>query len=267
MTVDKSLSTANPSGARSGSSWFAKVAIALFVILLLLGAIPKYLQGKPPIDAIPEAPISSLQQLSEEGLSLDNWISVDRQNVRLGPNEWVMQTLTWDTDLSTEAPSDCGTRTRCDRATILMSPQRVQTGTAAQPQMEWLDVRGLGRAQGQTWTEDQHQQIEFSPSHPPGQDTTVQVRYFRGRTEQRSFAIAQWYAWETGGNPSLVRWFWRDRMARLQGRRVPWVAVSLIVPIEHLSSVEAASPFVETFARQVHEALIEQGFTSEASPQ
>jgi hypothetical protein len=56
-------------------------------------------------------------------------------------------------------------------------------------------------------------------------------------------------------------------MARLQGRRVPWVAVSLIVPIEHLSSVEAASPFIETFARQVHEALIEQGFTAEASPQ
>lgn len=259
MTVDKSISTANPSGAPSRSSWFAKVAIALFLILLLLGAIPKYLQGNPPIDAIPDAPIASLQQLTEEGLTLDNWTTVDRQTVRLGPNQWVMQTLAWDGGDLTDALSD--------RATILMSPQRVQTGTAAQPQMEWLDIRGLGRAQGQNWTEDQYQQIEFSLSDDQGQDATVQARYFRGWTERRSFAIAQWYAWETGGNPSLVRWFWRDRMARLQGRRVPWVAVSLIVPIEHLSPIDAASPFMKSFAQQVHQALMEQSFTADASPQ
>lgn len=265
MTVDKSLSTANPSGAPSGSSWFAKVAIALFVILLLLGAIPNYLQGNPPIDTIPDAPIASLQQLTEEGLSLDNWTTVDRQSVRLGPNQWIMQTLAWNGDDSTDSPSNCGSRTGCDRATVLMSPQRVQSGTSAQPQMEWLDVRGLGRAQGQNWTEDQHQQINVRFSNDQGQDTTVQARYFRGWTEQRSFAIAQWYAWETGGNPSLVRWFWRDRMARLQGRRVPWVAVSLVVPIEHLSSVEAARPFIKSFVQQVHQAIIDQGFN--ASPQ
>ncbi len=237
------------------------------MILFLLGAIPKYLQGKPPIDAIPDAPISSLQQLTEEGLSLDNWTTVDRQSVRLGPNQWIMQTVAWDGDDSIDPPSDCGSRTGCDRATILMSPQRVQSGTSAQPQMEWLDIRGLGRAQGQNWTEDQHQQLKFSLSNNQGQDTTVHVRYFRGWTQQRSFAIAQWYAWETGGNPSLVRWFWRDRMARIQGRRVPWVAVSLIIPIEHLSPVEAASPFVKALAQQVHQALIEQGFSSDASPQ
>ncbi|WP_159786887.1 cyanoexosortase B system-associated protein [Sodalinema gerasimenkoae] len=258
MTVDKSLSTAKPSRSLWGSSWFAKAAIALCLILLLVGAIPRYLQGSPPIDPIPDAPIASLQTLRDQGLTLDNWTSVDLQNIQLGPNRWVMQTLSWD---GPEPPEG-----QTDRATLLMSPQRVQTGTSAQPQMEWIDVRGLGRAQGERWTEDQHQQLRFTVTPESGRSTEIQARYFRGRTERRSFAIVQWYAWENGGNPSLVRWFWRDRMARLQNRRLPWVAVSLIVPIEHLSQVDDASPFLETFAQQVHTALLEQGFNTTSTP-
>ncbi len=258
MTVDKSLPTATSSRSLSGSAWFAKAAIALCVVLLLIAAIPRYLQGRPPIDSIPDAPIASLQTLRDQGLTLDNWTSVDLQNIQLGPNRWVMQTLSWD---SPEPPDG-----QTDRATLLMSPQRVQDGTSAQPQMEWIDIRGLGRAQGQRWSEDQHQQLQFTISPEPGTSTEVQARYFRGRTERRSFAIAQWYAWENGGHPSLVRWFWRDRLARLHNRRLPWVAVSVIVPIEHLSQVDDVRPFLKSFAQQVHTALLEQGFASTSTP-
>ena len=234
MTVDKSLSTATPSRSRPGSSWFAKATIALCLLLLIVAAVPKYLQGRPPIDAIPDAPLASLEILREQGLSLDNWTNVDVQNIQLGPNRWVMQTLSWD---APEPPED-----HSDRATLLMSPQRVQSGTSAQPQMEWMDVRGLGRAQGQRWIEDQPQPLHFSVTPQSSPAINVQARYFRGRTERRSFAIVQWYAWENGGHPSLVRWFWRDRLARLQNRRLPWVAMSLILPIEHLSPVDDVRP-------------------------
>lgn len=227
---------------------FLRVAIAVLLVLLLVGAVPSYLRGRAPLSPAPEAPLRDLRQLGETGLDLADWTTLDRRSVRLGPHDWVMQTLVTD-------------ESERDATTVLFHAQPVQEGTASQPQMEWLDIRSIGRTREGEWNEDNVQHISFSVAEAGVGSADVTARYFRGWIPQQTWAIAQWYAWKDGGHPSLVRWFWRDRAARLVGQRVPWVAVCILMPIEPLGDIEAVRPRVEELAQSVQAALMRQGLT------
>lgn len=226
--------------------------MVFLLILLVVGALPDYSRGKAPLDPIPQASLQGLKTLFETGLELPGWTTLDLRTIKLGPNDWVMQTLSRDGVDIEEG--------EVDRATVLLHPQTKQSGTSAQPQMEWLDVRGLGRVQGDNWTEDQNRHLRFSLD-TANADFQVTARYFRGWSSRQTFAVAQWYAWERGGHPSLIRWFWRDRTARLVGDRIPWVAVSILLPIEPLGDIQTVEPLTTSLAQKVQTALIRQGFT------
>ncbi|MDC0834443.1 hypothetical protein CKA32_001561 [Geitlerinema sp. FC II] len=233
------------------SSPFAVVAIVAFALLLLAVAVPNYVRGKLPFRQPQPVDLSGLKQLDDTGLELSGWTTVDLRTVNLGSGAWVMQTLMEDDTASTaDSPAP---------ATLLLHPQQGQSGTRSQPQMEWTDIRGLGNAQGD-WKEDRQRQFAFEVTADDGTSATVTTRFFRGWTTQKTYAIAQWYAWETGGHPNLTHWFQADRRARLDGRRQPWVAVCLMTPIEPLGDIETARPLLERLASQVQEQLMENAF-------
>ncbi|MBO9999354.1 MAG: cyanoexosortase B system-associated protein [Cyanobacteria bacterium SID2] len=237
------------------SSPFAVAAVVFLLLVLLVGAVPNYLSGQLPAREPPQVNLQGLKNLEETGLSLSGWTTVDLMTVNLGSGQWVMQTLMWDDPASpAEKPG---------RATVLLHAQQGATGTRSQPQMEWTDVRGLGNAQGD-WNEDSHQRLQFEVETEDNRTAEVSARFFRGWTPQQTYAIVQWYAWDTGGHPNLTNWFWVDRSARLAGERKPWVAVCLIAPIEPLGDIKNAQPLLESLSSRVQLALMEDGFT--ASP-
>jgi cyanoexosortase B-associated protein len=228
----------------------ARVSLLLFMLVLFaVGAVPSYLSGKWAWVSPPNVVnLQGLRELTITGLSLRGWETTPPQQLRLGGRNWVQQNIQ-------EGDRTIG-------ALLLLN----QSGPMHQPQVEWMDINGYWR-----WKTDSGRSLTFEvnpESTPPGAtpqkgDSSVQVkaRLFRGWTTSQTYAIAQWYAWPSGGNPAPSSWFWRDRLAQLQGNRLPWVAVSVIIPIEPLGDIELARPLIESLSQTVQGALMEGPFS------
>lgn len=217
-----------------------KVTILLLLLLLLgLGSAPGYLTGQWRWSRPPKVTgLTQLRQLRQTGLPLSDWQTTGQQTVRIGQQEWSRQTV--------QNPSG-------QQAILLLSPQR---DGKAQPEVEWMDLNGTER-----WSTDSERSIQFTvaANASRGQrQATVTGRYLRAWTRSQTYAVLQWYAWPTGGHPAPSHWFWLDRLAQWQNRRVPWVAVSILVPIEPLGDIEAARPLAESLGQSTQGALMDQ---------
>ncbi len=210
---------------------FSKIILLLLlVVLICLGTVPGYLAGgkwrwmSPP----KVTTLSELKRLKETGLPLTGWQTVDKQKPLIGNHTWLKQDLT------------DGAETK---AILLLFPQN---GPIDQPQVEWTDIQGT-----LNWKTDSDRTAEFTAS-----DARITARYFRGWTTQQTYAVVQWYAWSTGGHPDQSRWFMVDRFAQLQNRRAPWVAISLLLPIEPLGDIEKSWSKAESLAQAVQSSLM-----------
>ncbi|WP_071518678.1 cyanoexosortase B system-associated protein [Geitlerinema sp. PCC 9228] len=218
---------------------YKSTQLGLFVFLIAIaaiGVVPTYLRGRWlwSDDPIPVDNIDRLRQLRETGIDLPGWETVDANPVQMGGRKWIFQQMQ--------------ANDRDQTAYLLLRPQ---VDAKDQPQVEWTDVDGW-----QQWKTDSRQSLQFDVSAP-----TVHARYYRAWQPAETFAIAQWYAFANGGgHASPSQWFWRDRQAQLQGDRVGWVAVSLMVPIEPLDDLENYTTEVKELAQTVQTALQEQVF-------
>ena len=211
----------------------------MLFLLVLVGAvaIPGYLTGKWPwTNQPPVANLKQLRSLRQKGLTLSGWqVLRVQQNVQIGGRKWLVQEI----------------QNRETVAILLLLPQN---GQKDQPQVEWLDIRGFHR-----WQTDSHRTLRFTveltpiPDKPPA---TVEALFFRSWTPQQTFAVLQWYAWANGGDPATSRWFWSDSLARLSNRRVSWVAVSIIVPIQPAGDIELYRPMVKVLGEMVQAKLM-----------
>jgi cyanoexosortase B-associated protein len=124
--------------------------------------------------------------------------------------------------------------------------------------VEWSDVSGF-----QNWETDSDRSVDFTVKNPA---TKVTAQFFRGltkrqqgssqETRRQTYAVLQWYAWSTGGHPAPSQWFFADRAAQWQNRRIPWVAVSILVPIEPLDTIEQHWSEVESLAQTIQSTLM-----------
>ena len=213
------------------------VALVLLLALLGLGAIPGYLTGHWSwAQPLPVVALKQIKQLRQTGLTLTDWRMLDHQQQPIGEHEWLIQNIQRDQT----------------KATLLLLPQN---GPKDQPQVEWTDIDGWQR-----WRTDQYHSTQFTvePSQVSGTTTPVQVeaQFFRGWNDQQTFAVLQWYAQPRGGHPAPVRWFLADQMAQWHSTRVPWVAVSIMIPIEPLGEVEKAWPLAQSLGHKVQAALM-----------
>ncbi len=221
--------------------WSKVSLLLLLLILVAIGAVPGYLSGKWRWAEPPKvATLSQLTKLRQVGLAVPGWQIVDRQTPQVGEHKWLMQEMVG---------------AKQNKAILLLFPQK---GNREQPEVEWSDVNGF-----QSWETDSDRQIEFTVSEPA---TKVTAQFFRGLTKpkpgslqairRQTYAVLQWYAWSTGGHPAPSQWFFADRAAQWQNRRIPWVAVSVLMPIEPLDTIDQHWSEVESFAQSVQSALM-----------
>ena len=224
--------------------WSKVTLLLLLLILILIGAVPGYLSGKWRWAEPPKvATLSQLTKLRQLGLAVPGWQIVDRKTPQVGEHKWLMQ----------EMVNASATK---NRATLLLFSQQ---GNREQPEVEWSDVNGF-----QCWETDSDRQVEFTAVKPASR---VTAHFFRGLTKpkpgdqairRQTYAVLQWYAWSTGGHPAPSRWFFADRAAQWQNRRIPWVAVSILVPIEPLDTIDQHWSEVESLAQAVQSALMSE---------
>jgi cyanoexosortase B-associated protein len=234
-----------------------KAIVLVFLLLLVgVGTVPGYINGNwrwlnPP--QVQE--LKQLKLLKKQGLEVANWQVLNHQALSIGGRGWSSQELVLPAQKSSPSSSN--------RAALLLMPQVKQTD---QPQVEWTDIRGWQR-----WTEDSNQTLQFSVDPPDATKSTstkmstqrratVTARFFRGWTQQQTFAVLQWYAFPNGGNPSPSRWFWADRIAQWKQQRVPWVAVCILMPIEPLGELENYQTTAQSLAVAVQQALMRETF-------
>lgn len=230
---------------------FSKVVVLCFLIVLMaIGAVPSYWTGHWPWAHPPKiANLKQMKNLRQTGLSLPDWQTQQQHTVTIGGHKWSIQELQRDEKT---------------QVTLLLLPQ---DDNKAQPEVEWMDINGF-----KEWQTDQERRLHFKvetpsqagtpktkePGTSPARPTSsnVEARFFRGWTRQQTFAVLQWYAWPGGGNPAPSGWFWADQMVQLHRRRLPWVAVSILMPMEPLAEVDTALPLAKSLGQTVQAALM-----------
>jgi len=219
------------------SSNITKIILLLsLVVLMVVGAVPGYLKGhwsweKP----LPVKTISQLIKVRRNGLELPGWQTKNHKEVSISNNKWLYQEVQRDPQTT---------------AILLIHPQQDDND---KPQIQWVDIKGF-----QHWQTDKEQKIELSvPSTTAdGKTVKVQARFFRGWNRQQTFAVIQWYSWYSGGSPDPSSWFWVDQIAQWQGHRIPWIAVSIQIPIEPLGEIEPVLPLAQSLGQTVQSALM-----------
>ncbi|MCW6036299.1 cyanoexosortase B system-associated protein [Spirulina subsalsa FACHB-351] len=212
--------------------------VILLAIVLLVVAIPQYIQGawswrEPP--AIPA--LSEMLALTGKGLELPGWTTQEQTEVRLGGQSWSGQSIIGDA---------------YDRPiTLLLLPQKT---IRDQPDVEWVDVSGQMRWKMGAMTT---LQVEVEQE---GNTIPVSARFFQAFTEHQTFAVVQWYALDREGTPTPGRWFWLDQIAQLRGQRVPWIAVSLLIPVSPLRDLEDSEGLATALIETVQSTIMNDVF-------
>lgn len=231
------------------------IILLCLLVLLALRALPSYATGQWPWTNVPQvATLKQLQSLHQTGVGLPGWRMLQRQTLKVGGHQWLAQAVHQE-GADTAAQGN---------AILLLLPQKSQT---EQPQVEWTDINGFEQwqvdSQGyRSFTAHVLAPKRFQTAKPDA--VQVRARFFRGWTQQQTYAVLQWYAWPQGGHPAPSRWFWRDQLTRWRSslyspkgvHRTPWVAVSVQLPIEPLGEVEQAWPLLRSLAQAVQAALM-----------
>lgn len=248
---EKSMQESMPAPAALGSRRLVQILVVVFLTALLaIAALPDYFSGTWPWSAPLQVPqIEQLRQLKDQPLPLSDWETLNHTVINLSGEDWSL------TEYIPTQPTDPDV----PGLALLLRPQTWHTN---QPEVEWVDIAG-----SQTWRMEHRRILRFSVPSSGGDNITVTAQYFRARNEQSTFAVMQWYGWPEGGHPSPGRWFWLDQRQQWQHRaRQPWVAVSLMMPIEPVGDVLPYQPLMLQLGQQVQQAL-DQGVFAGMDPE
>ncbi|MBF2018641.1 MAG: cyanoexosortase B system-associated protein [Hydrococcus sp. C42_A2020_068] len=203
--------------------------VLLLIAIAAIGTIPGYLGGQWSWVDLPKVTqIERLKNLRDNGLTLPGWKTIEQQQVLIGGNQWSYQKLEREGKNSVE---------------LWLMPQDYYKN---HPQVEWTDLNGFER-----WQTDSHKTLNLTDR--------VSASFFRA-WNRKTYAVVQWYAWAGGGNVSSLQWFLADQWAQLHRRRAAWVAASLKIQIDPLSSVESTEAFAQSLAQTVRTTLEKEIF-------
>jgi cyanoexosortase B-associated protein len=108
------------------------------------------------------------------------------------------------------------------------------------------------------WTEDNERQLTFSvPAADATKPIPVSARFLRTWTNEQTYAVLQWYAWKDGGGSAPSQWFWSEQLSELRDRQhMPWVAVSILMPIQPLGEIETVQPQLTLLGQVIQSKLM-----------
>jgi cyanoexosortase B-associated protein len=217
----------------------------LWVVVFLLAiaaasAMPLYLSGNWTLTKVLElSNVQALQALQKTGLTLPGWQTTEQKTIDIAGHKWSVQAIASGSKSEPQAAS----------ALLMLRPQ---TWHRDLPQVDWMDIRGA-----RSWTEDHDRRLSFSVARSGAAAIPVEARFFRGWTDDQTYAVLQWYAWKDGGSAAPSSWFWAEQRSQLGDRQhLSWVGVSLLMPIQPLGEIEPAQSQIEALAKQVQSALI-----------
>ncbi|MGB3296904.1 MAG: cyanoexosortase B system-associated protein [Phormidesmis sp.] len=233
------------------------IVLALFVAI---SALPQYVDGwawtAPP--KMVKATRNALQAIPEQGLKIPGWTTTQQDKTKLGGETWSIQQLSAATPAVKTADGS-------DISSVFLL-LRAQTYEGDQPEVEWLDIKGA-----QHWKTDSHQKLAFSvpdmamptSENKVNKSQTVRINgdFLRAWSKDQTYAVLQWYAWSKGGSASPARWFWADQQIQwTRHQRMPWVAVSIWVPIAPFSDIALVQGLAESLAKETQQALLKEIF-------
>ncbi len=220
------------------SQLYQVVALLLLLLLLAMGAVPGYLRGHWQWQEPPAViNLKNLKQIRHTGLTLPGWQTTAQQEEAIGGYKWSYQEIQ-----KKGSPM---------KAILLLLPQN---GPKDQPQVEWTEIQSWGQ-----WDVSQSRSTEFTVKQAQASSNSevkVEASFFRATTKQKTFAVLQWYAWQNGGNTSPIPWFIADQVAKWQKKRAPWVAVTILIPMEPFGQVETTWQDAQSFGKTVQLALM-----------
>ncbi|NES07581.1 MAG: cyanoexosortase B system-associated protein [Okeania sp. SIO2F4] len=222
------------------------ILVVLLLIVLVVGAVPGYITGKWSWKNTPRITnFKDLRQIREEGLTISDLPTISHQKIRIADHNWLLQKVKQDNQ---------------SVILLLLTPN----GPKDKPQVEWMDINGFNR-----WKTDSHQRVKFTvkiagngngTTDSEKQSSNIEARFFRGWTNQQTYAVMQWYAWPGGGSPETGDWFWKDRSAMISKKRVPWVAVNILLPVEPLADIDPYLPQVKSIGEKIQASLMKEAF-------
>ncbi len=230
--------------------------VAVLALFVAVSALPQYVDGwawtTPP--KMSTATRNALQAIPNQGLKVPGWVTTQQDKTRLGGETWSVQ------QLSAEGAASDGD---IPPAFLLL---RAQTYEGDQPEVEWLDIKG-----SQHWKTDSHQKLTFEvPIQKEGveeervnksQTVRISSDFLRAWSKDQTYAVLQWYAWTSGGSPSPAQWFWADQKIQWTLRqRMPWVAVSIWLPIAPFSDPASQQELAESLAKSTQQTLLQEIF-------
>lgn len=216
-----------------------RLQIALLILLtaiLAIGAVPGYLAGSWKWQNPPAVKtLGELKNVRKHGIEIPGWRTTEQKSIVLGEHPWSIQTIE---------------NNQKETATIFLF---TQNGPKDQPQVEWDEINGVQR-----WKHDSQSSQSFTENN-----RTIHTRLIRAWTPNRTYAVMQWYAWSDGGHSEPSHWFFADRLAQVQGKRQPWVAVSILLPMEPLDDVNKYRDRITALAQSVHQRLTQTALAAQ----
>ena len=230
----------------SRSKLVKSLLVFALAAMAMVSAVPYYFNGQWPWNHPPDiANLKGLHSIKQQSLTIPGWQTLKHQTIQISGNDWAYQEIQGpdnpDQSLAANAP-----------IIILLRPQPWRTN---QPEVEWLDIVG-----SQKWRVDSRRRFQFTVEPLAGvtqHPVEVKARFLRGWNQQQTFAVVQWYAWPEGGNPSPSQWFWADQIQQWRSRqRLPWVAVSILIPIEPVGDIKPYQSSAVALSQAVQTSLM-----------
>lgn len=247
----------SPATDKTLHRWLKVFLVAGLSAIALITTLPNLLSGQWPWVNPPQVEnIRAVRALRQQGLALPGWTAASPQAISINGHDWLLSEYkapSHDRAASSQPvnpPAD-STASQPEAFVVLL---RAQPDHQNQPTLEWVDLAGA-----QSWTLDSRRSLTFAVDQPqhPGQQITVKALYRRAWNPQQTFAVLQWYAWPRGGDFSPNRWFWADQGAQWRrGQRMPWVAVSLLLPIAPLGDISPYAQQVVAIGEQIQAELL-----------
>lgn len=208
--------------------WLRWLIVAVMTAIIAAAAIPHYLSNQWPWQSPPGvSQIRDIRELKETGLTIGGWSEDFQQKISISGSPWSVQQLTHASGSTQE------------QMVLFLKPQSQAND---QPEVEWIDLKGA-----QKWQTSDHRRLRMD---------SLTIDTFRAWTSDQTFAVGQWYSIPEGGHPAPHHWFWRDQKYQWsRGERLPWVAVSVLIPMPPLGDVSLLYTDLERLSQLVHTSL------------